>query len=292
MLTILDGGMGGELIRRKISPGNELWSAQALLDAPDSVLEVHKDYIAAGARIIITNSYSTIPSYLGKLGLEERFEELTELAAQIARQAADEADARVLVVGSMPPLDESYRPDLAPPDDVAQPIYLRLAKALDPYVDLFLCETMSCIREAVNAATTARAVSGPDKPVYVSWTLSETAGGGLRSGESISDAVAALEGLGIGAYLFNCTSPEAITQGLKELRTLTDRPIGAYPNRLSIPQGWTLDNEVETGYRLDLDVAAYLDYTRQWQAAGAEIIGGCCGIGPEYIAALRDSQAA
>ena len=99
-----------------------------------------------------------------------------------------------------------------------------------------------------------------------------------------------MEGLEIDAYLFNCTSPEAITKGLEELRPLTDRPIGAYPNRLSIPQGWTLDNEVQTGYRLDLDVATYLEYARRWQAAGAEIIGGCCGIGPEYIAALRASQ--
>ena len=84
MVTILDGGMGGELIRREVTPRNELWSAQALLDAPDTVLAVHKDYIAAGAERIITNSYSTIPSYLGKMGLEDRFEELTGLAKSLA----------------------------------------------------------------------------------------------------------------------------------------------------------------------------------------------------------------
>ena len=110
MVTILDGGMGGELIRREVTPRNELWSAQALLDVPETVLAVHKDYIASGASIIITNSYSTIPSYLGKMGMADRFEELTILAAKLARQAADEADNGVLVAGSMPPLDESYRP--------------------------------------------------------------------------------------------------------------------------------------------------------------------------------------
>jgi S-methylmethionine-dependent homocysteine/selenocysteine methylase len=292
MITILDGGMGGELIRRELTPRGELWSAQALLDAPDKVLEVHADYIAAGAEIIITNSYSTIPSYLGKLGLADRFKELTELAGRIAREAADAADHPVQVAGALPPLDESYRPDLVPPDDEAVPVYRALAQALDPYVDLFLCETMSCIRESVNAARAAREVGGTAKPLYVSWTLSETAGAGLRSGESIADAVAAVAEFAPDAYLFNCTSPEAISAGIEALATLTGQPIGAYPNRLSIPEGWTLDNEVSTGYRTDLDVASYLDYAERWQHSGASIIGGCCGIGPEYIAARRDSLAA
>jgi S-methylmethionine-dependent homocysteine/selenocysteine methylase len=291
MITILDGGMGGELIRREITPRGELWSAQALMDAPDTVLQVHRDYIAAGAGMIITNSYATIPSYLRKLGLEGRYEALSALAGAIARQAADEADSKVLVAGSLPPLDESFRPDLVPPDSEALPIYRALARALDPHVDILLCETMSSIRESLNAARTARDVVGSAKPVYMSWTLAEQPGCGLRSGESIADAVDALAGLDIDAYLFNCTSPEAITQGLRELKALTDRPIGAYPNRLSIPQGWTLDNEVPTGQRLDLDVAAFIDYANRWTRDGASIVGGCCGIGPEYISALHSALA-
>jgi len=69
-ITILDGGMGGELIRRGHATRTELWSALALLEAPDDVLAVHADYIAAGARLIITNTYSTIAGYLGKAGLQ------------------------------------------------------------------------------------------------------------------------------------------------------------------------------------------------------------------------------
>ena len=289
MTVILDGGMGGELIRREVIPRGELWSAQALLDAPDTVLAVHADYIAAGARIIITNSYSTIPSYLGKLDLTDRYQELTDLAGKIARQAAEAAAHPVQVAGSLPPLDESYRPDLAPADEEALPIYRNLARALDPHVDLFLCETMSCIRESVNALRAAREQAGHDKPVYVSWTLSETPGAGLRSGETIEDAVQAVAEFQPDAYLFNCTSPESISVGLKSLSALTDRPTGAYPNRLSIPDGWTLDNDVATGYRIDLEVADFLRYAADWRKAGASIIGGCCGIGPEYISALRDS---
>jgi S-methylmethionine-dependent homocysteine/selenocysteine methylase len=165
MVTILDGGMGGELIRRRVTPGNELWSAQALLDAPDAVLAVHRDYIGAGAQIITTNSYSTIPSYLGKLDLTARYIELTALAGRLARQAADEAPRPVQVAGS-------------PPDEQALPIYRELATALAPYVDLYLCETMSCIRESVNAASAARSVGGPGKTIYLSWTLAESPGQG------------------------------------------------------------------------------------------------------------------
>jgi S-methylmethionine-dependent homocysteine/selenocysteine methylase len=217
-------------------------------------------------------------------------EELTELAGRLARQAADAADHPVRVAGSLPPLDESYRPDLAPADEEALPIYRALAVALSAHVDLFLCETMSCVRESVNAARAARETD-TGKDLYISWTLSETPGSGLRSGESIANAVQAVAEFQPDGYLFNCTSPEAISEGLEELSTLTDQPFGAYPNRLSIPEGWTLDNEVATGYRMDLDVPAFLDYADRWQRAGASIIGGCCGIGPEYISALRDSIA-
>lgn len=290
MITILDGGMGQELIRREAATRSELWSAQALLDAPDLVVDVHRDYIAAGARIIITNSYSTIPSYLSKAGLEDRFEELTSLAARIARSVADESVHTVRVAGSMPPLDESYRADLVPDDEVAMPLYRAIARALNPFVDLFICETMSCAREAKNAVSAACEISDGSKPVYVSWSLDETPGAGLRSGEAIAEAFEALSDYPVSAYLFNCTSIAAISAGLLELRTLTDQKMGAYPNRLHIPDNWTLDNEVMASHQ-ELSVEEYVVATRHWVEAGATIIGGCCGIGPEYIAALNESCA-
>ena len=287
-ITILDGGMGGELARRGASNRNELWSAQALLDAPDVVAQVHRDYIEAGAQIITTNSYSTIPSYLGKLDLAGRYEELTGLAARIAMDAAANVGPSIRVAGSMPPLDESYRADLVPDATAALPIYQRLAAALDPFVDLFLCETMSCAQEAHNAALAALEATAGSKPVWVSWTLAEQPGRGLRSGESVAEAFAQLADLDIAAFLFNCTTPEAIGEGLRQLSTLTDKPIGAYPNRLHIPERWTLDNEVATEL-LDLSIHQYVTDALNWTELGATLIGGCCGIGPEYIAALDNA---
>ena len=130
---------------------------------------------------------------------------------------------------------------------------------------------------------------GQGKPVYVSWTLDETPGHGLRSGETVKQAVDALAGLGVDGYLFNCTHPEAIEAGLRELKTLTAKPIGCYPNRLNkVPEGWTLDNEIVTGLRNDLPRHLYVASMLRSIEAGATMVGGCCGIGPADIRALAE----
>ena len=288
-ITVLDGAMGGEIQSRIPKAAHGLWSATALVEAPDLVVDLHREYIDAGADVITTNTYSTIPSYLGKGGMADRFEELTGLAARLARKAASQADRPVLVAGALPPLDESYRPDLVPSFDEAAPIYRRMVRAMAADVDLFLCETMASAREARCAAEQALGHGG-GKPVYVSWTLGEEPGTGLRSGETIADAFAALDGLDIAAFLFNCTHPESIEVGLKELKPLTDKPLGCYPNRLNrVPEGWTLDNERVVGLRDDLPVELYVESIQRSIDHGATIVGGCCGIGPQYIRAMSES---
>ena len=154
-MTILDGGMGVELIRRGIVPRGGLWSAQALIDHPEGVAAVHQDYVDAGATVITTNSYSTVPEYMAKQGLQDSYVQYTKKAGQIARDVGDAA-GNTLVAGSLPPLSESYRADLVPSDEAAAPIYDAMVAALDPYVDLFLCETMSTSQEAYNALSAVR----------------------------------------------------------------------------------------------------------------------------------------
>jgi len=224
-ITVLDGGMGGEIQARIPEAAHGLWSATALVERPELVVELHREFIDAGANVITTNTYATVPSYLGKGGMAGRFEELTALAARLARKAADQAGEHIQVAGSLPPLDESYRSDLVPEDDEAAQIYRRMVRAMVGDVDLFLCETMSCAREARCAAAEALA-HGAGKPVYVSWTLGEEPGTGLRSGETIAEAFAALGGLDVAAFLFNCTHPEAVEAGLVQLKALTDKPLG------------------------------------------------------------------
>ena len=282
--TILDGSMGGELIARGHTPRAGLWSAKALLDVPEAVSQVHVDYIAAGASVITTNSYSTIPSYLTKAGMSESYLELTEVAAKLARETADSASSSVRVAGCLPPLDESYRHDLVPEDSESREIYGELVKVLMPYADLYLCETMSRAREAANASHAARTFA-PDKPLWVAWTLHEIPGKGLRSEESIQQALEAVMPFDPDAFLFNCTSPSAICAGIEILATLTDKPIGAYPNGFDVPPGWTLDNEIPVEPR-DINEDDFIGFARKCREKGASIIGGCCGIGPSHIRAI------
>lgn len=288
-VTILDGGMGGEIAARVEGAGHGLWSAKALLEAPQVVVDIHKEYIAAGAQIIITNTYSTIPHYLSKEGLQGRYIELTRLGGELARQAVEESGCAVQVAGALPPLHESYRADLVPAAEEALPVYRNLVQALQPYVDLYICETMSTADEALNAASQAVAFGG-GKPVYVAWTLHERPGRGLRSGESVAQAYNKVAHLSLAGFLFNCTSPEAIVAALPELRTLTDKPIGCYANRMNeVSPAWTLDNEINTGRRSDLSTDYFVDMSKRCVAAGASIVGGCCGIGPKDIAALSEA---
>ena len=288
MVTLLDGGMGREIQERRPGAAHGLWSASVLLDEPDLVVEIHREYIDAGAAVITTNNYSTIPSYLGKAGMQARYGELTRLAANLARRAVRQSGKDAAVAGSLPPLEESYRADLVPPPEISRPIYQGVVEALRDDVDLFICETMSSALEAHTAASTALA-HGQGAPVYVSWTLDETPGQGLRSGETVTQAVEALAGLAVDGYLFNCTHPEAIEAGLRELKALTAKPIGCYPNRLNkVPEGWTLDNAITTGLRSDLPQHLYVASMLRSIEAGASLVGGCCGIGPADIRALAE----
>ena len=129
----------------------------------------------------------------------------------------------IAIAGSLPPLRGSYRPDLVGTHDEILPLYREQVELLAPYVDLFLCETMSSAAEGL-AAATAAAESG--KPVWVSWTLHEDQSGRLRSGESVSEAAAAIAHLPVAAFLANCCAPESISAAMAELAALEARAGG------------------------------------------------------------------
>ena len=280
--------MGNELLARRSDLVTGLWSAQYLIDAPEIVKEIHLDYINAGADLITTNTYSTIPSYLSKQKAEDKMSELIHLAGKLAREAVKDSNKKVTVAGSLPPLEESYRPDLVIDKEEAVPIYETLIKELTPYVDIFICETMSSIKEMQHVIQALQNLDNV-KPVWISWSLKEDKKNQLRSGESINEAFNASASIKPEAYLFNCTDPFAITEGLKELKELTQKPIGGYPNVFNVPDGWTLDNDVQVSVR-DLSVEKFLEFAEEWRNLGATIIGGCCGIGPKFIKAVADKK--
>jgi S-methylmethionine-dependent homocysteine/selenocysteine methylase len=254
-----------------------------LVVAPEIVRDVHADYIAAGADVITTNTYGVIRSELAKEGIEDRFAELNHLAGRLAVEARDSADRHAAIAGSLPPLRGSYRPDLVGSYEDILPRYREQVEHLAPYVDLFICETMSSAAEGL-AAATAAAESG--KPVWVSWTLHEDRSGRLRSGETIDEAAAAIAHLPVAAFLANCCPPESIAAAMPALVELG--PAGGYANAFRpVPADWELETGGLLPLREDLDPEAYAGHVAHWHADGARIVGGCCGTGPEHIARLR-----
>ncbi len=289
-ILLLDGGIGRELRFRGVELPETIWAAGSLLSDPDVVRQVHLDYIRAGADIITTNTYGVIRSDLAREQLEDRFAELNILACRLALKAREKADRKVLIAGSLPPLRGSYRPDLVGQVEEILPLYTEQAQILAPYVDMFLCETMSCGREGYAAA---KAACSTGKPVWVAWTLHEDRSGKLRSGESVQEAVHALSGLAISGYLANCCAVQSITRFLSQIAGADVPWIGGYANTFTpIPQNWTLGGKQETDGLLtldsELDPASYCRHVRDWLAAGANVVGGCCGTRPAHTAAMRD----
>ena len=281
---ILDGGMGRELQRRGLARVGSIWSAEALLTHPEVVRDIHLAFIEAGAEVVTTNTYAAVPHLLRREGMEDRLGELLDLAVRLAQEARTASGRPVRIAGSLPPLNASYRPELVGPEEEIEPVYREIAGRLAPGVDLFLCETLS---SAAEARAAARAAAAFGKPVWVAWTLADAADGRLRSGENVAEALAALAGLPVEAVLFNCCTPESVSRALPELRAATTRPVGAYANALqAFGEGYVLGERGETPEREDITPAAYANLAREWRAAGADIIGGCCGIGPAHIAEL------
>jgi len=295
---ILDGAMGTELQRRGTDTGLPMWSANALIARPDVVLQIHKDYLNAGADIITTNTFRTTRRTMRRANLPDRSLQLTRTAVELAQRAREECDNNsVLVAGSIAPLEDCYRPDLVPPDNDLRDEHTEIAERLSAAgVDFLLLETMNTIREAYAACEAAKKTG---KEVVVSFVCNHC--GELLSGESLSDAVKALAPLQPSAFSINCVSPRFLNAALKNLQSAigpsfgrglvptvvgTDNlqssfSFGIYGN-IGVPEsrlhGWEFTH--------DTTPDQYALHARDWHRLGASIIGGCCGTTPEYIAGV------
>jgi S-methylmethionine-dependent homocysteine/selenocysteine methylase len=283
-VVLTDGGMGQELVRRSKSEPTPLWSARVLIDEPDLVRDLHAEFIRAGARVITINTYSATPERLAREGAEELFKPLQKRGIELARQACEQA-GEATITGCLSPLFGSYAPALTISFEETLDIYRRIVAEQVDGVDLFLCETMASVEEG-RAAVTAAAESG--KPVWVSWTLADRGAPCLRSGENIEAASDALGDLPVAARLINCCRPEDVSAALPELIALGG-PVGAYANSFTSVEALKHGGTVEVLHaRHDLDPEAYAEQAMGWVEAGAQIVGGCCEVGPAHISALRD----
>jgi S-methylmethionine-dependent homocysteine/selenocysteine methylase len=288
-VLILDGAIGTELERLGVDTSLPLWSARVLLDAPDVLLQIHRDHIDAGAGIIAANTWRTTPRTFLRAGIPDQSAGLTSQAVEIAQRARTFRPERtVLVAGSMGPLEDCYRPDRVPPDDELRADHaLHAARLASAGVDLIMLETFGTIREARIACEAALATG---KEVIVSFLCRSD--GRLYSGESLADAVRATAALPVTGLSINCAPARSLARLIGVLRheVSTHRTDGldclaVYGNVGR--EGGEMDGEFVTA----VSAAEYGTLARSWADHGARIIGGCCGTTPAYIAAVRDALA-
>jgi S-methylmethionine-dependent homocysteine/selenocysteine methylase len=289
-ITLLDGGMGQELVARSGDDPTPLWATRVMLDHPDLVRQIHADYFAAGATVATTNTYAIHHDRLERFDLDHLFETLHRKALAQAHEART-AHGSGRIAGSMGPLVATYRAEVTLPVDVAAPKYAEIAALIGPEVDFILCETMASITQAEGAVLGAQAAG---KPVWLSVTVNDRDGTRLRSDEPISDLARLVATYAPAAVLVNCSVPEAMEQAMDEVAKL-GVPFGAYANGFThISDGFLKDapTVAELTHRHDLTPEKYCDFAMGWVAQGATIVGGCCDVGPAHITALAKALTA
>lgn len=280
-ITVLDGAMGHELTARGQGDA-ELWSARVLVDAPDSVAALHLEYLDAGVDVITTNTYACVPLYLERVGWEHRLPELLETAGTLAGQARhDSGRDDVRIAGSLPPLGESYQPELAGRPSELTAWYRTMVELLEPHVDLFLLETMTSTAEITAAA---RAVDS--RPLWVSMVADEHDATRLPSGEPIDAVAHAVSPYAPAALLINCCAATTVDAALPRLHASFDGPVGAYGNAFA-PR--PVDFVRGTDPEWLASPEDYRDAATRWIVGGATIVGGCCGVGPAHLRAVAAS---
>ncbi|WP_146347072.1 homocysteine S-methyltransferase family protein [Falsiphaeobacter marinintestinus] len=283
-ITLMDGSIGQELVKRHGDSSSPLWSTQVMMDTPDVLSKLHSDYFACGATIATTNTYAVHRSRLAPVGLQDQIPILIDTAvAQAERARANYKGGRI--AGSLGPLLASYRPDLNPDPSEASLKFGELVSLMQPRVDLFLIETVSSVQEADGAL---RGTDNCGKPVWMALSVQDDDGTKLRSGEDLCVIRPLVEKYAPDAVLINCTRPESVPAALDILKPFCPR-IGAYANGFTkIDDGFLKDRPSVDALsaRADLGPEKYADHAMAWVGQGATIIGGCCEVGPAHIAEL------
>jgi len=269
---VLDGATGTELERRGIPCDLPLWSARALFEQPDAIGRIHAAYVDAGADLITANTFRTQRRTLARGGVGAQAASLTEQAVALARAAAGR---EVVVLGSAPPLEDCFRPDLVPASAELEDEHGEHARNLARAgADALLAETMNSVREALAALAAARAAGLPALVSFVCWN-----GARLLSGEPLEEALDAAATAGPIAVGVNCLPPSNVAACLPALSGC-GLPFAVYAN-LGAPVDTDGSRRSE-----ECDPERFAARAAGWIGAGAGIIGGCCGTTPAHVAAL------
>ena len=303
-ILILDGAMGTMIQRRKLSEadfrGDRFRDSERLLKGnndllsltrPDVIGQIHREYLAAGADIIETNTFNASAISMQDYGMSHLAPEINLAAAKIAREAADEytrltPEKPRFVAGSVGPTNKtaSMSPRVEDPmyraatfDDFKAAYKEQIAALVEGEVDLLLIETIFDTlnaKAAIFAAAEIAAESGRHTPVILSVTISDKAGRTL-SGQTLGAFVASVSHARPLAIGLNCSfGAEELKPYVKELGRIAPFYISTYPNA-GLPN--QLGEYDETPEKMALQIKEFID------EGLVNIIGGCCGTTPDHI---------
>tara|TARA_B100001996_G_scaffold84202_1_gene62117 strand:- start:3 stop:908 length:906 start_codon:yes stop_codon:yes gene_type:complete len=287
---VLDGGMGQELLARGMKTNGTLWSANAILDKNYHRLlrETHRDFVKAGAEVIVTTTFTTRRKRLKENNIEDKFEYLNKKAGEIAQEIKKEFP-NILIAGGIPPQELTYEADERNEEDITK-TFNEQARLLNPYVDFFYFDVWSSIREFKCGI---KAIKEFKKPYLIGIHISE--GTKLPSGEKISDIKSILDDQLLGVML-SCVSPENYEKNLEEIKNLnvpfgfklngfiTTKPKDGYTSSYFKNSGGN-PNEF-LGQRHDLTPDVIRKIVKNFKQNGATILGGCCETRPAHIKAM------
>ncbi len=271
--VILDGATGSNLMKAGMPKGvcTEDW----IVKNPQPLLDLQRAYVEAGSQIIYAPTFSANRHCLARHGLENRLTELNHALVDLSKQAAN---GRALVAGDMTTTSIPLEPLGTMAYDTLFEIYCEQAQALnDAGADLLVIETMLGIDETAVALEASKSVC--DLPVMCSVTVQ--ADGGLYFGGNCIEAVQTLQELGADAVGINCSlGPEQLVALVRNMKAEATIPLLVKPNA-GMPE---ITDRGEAVYPMQAE-----SFARHMQVLvneGADLIGGCCGTTPDFIAAI------
>lgn len=281
-ITILDGAVGTALGERGVDLSPPLWATRALIDTPETIEQLHREYLEVGADLISTNTFRSHARSLARAGMDAQAKGFVFRAVKLARDTRNAVNPNAKVLGVVGPLEDCYDPNAAPDERECVPEHRCMMDWLaEAGVDGVLIETMGTLREAEAASKQAREVL-PGRWMISFLMQHDGPPGMLISGEPIVDVLASVRDAA--AVGVNCLPAPEIAAHVEIMRSLLpdDVVVLAYGNtgRMNADGSWA-DTDAT-------DPQRYAAYAEQWVKSGASIIGGCCGTNPATIAAVVD----
>ena len=289
--VILDGGVETEVQRLSgRSPNQELWGTGALYQAPETVLDVHRGHLAAGCDVLSTATWSILsaPEAEQRARLSDgdpsHWIDIARLGIQLARKASAEAGRQQDCAVAFAISEEVNSPGRR------QTIELLARMFADDPPDMLLLETLTLIREPATFEMVELLLE-TGLPVWLSYRRCRHGVCGVYGqhwgppeGDLFGRAARRFEQMGVEALLINCLPVDHVPGMVSWLRDFTELPLGVYPNlgHLAGPR-WQFDESIGPG--------AYAELALGWRDEGARIVGGCCGVTADHIAALGPALA-